>query len=175
VVTETGEEDGGGETVELDTDGDGLGDSIDPEPETFSAWGIINPVMGRPVCLVELDGFTYTYIAGTAVTRTLGTGPSLPGKTGSGKPGAGGTAPFGISGFLGRTLTIVQVDGMTDRSQATLDRIACGGISTPEDFEYGIYIISEDDAPADAKVGIGDFKAGPAVLEGILTDHNVLK
>lgn len=169
---DTGEDDD--DVVEVDSDGDGLGDSIDPEPQTFSAWGIINPVMGLPVCLAEQAGFEYTYIAGTAFTLGF---TSSPGGLGSadkfplkGLPGThAGALSSGKTFGSHRNLTIVQVDGMTDRSQASLDRIACGGISTPEGFEYGIYVVSPADGTVtDDKILLPGDRVGP-VAPGVVS------
>jgi hypothetical protein len=126
-----------------DADLDGLAASIDPDDSSFTSWGFINKDGGKQICLAEQNGYEYIYIAGTKSAKKTG---SVIGAITIAMQKPIITQGVGLTGHaLGRYKNRrIQVDGVLDHSQATLDTVGYGGISCPADLEYGIYMVIAD-------------------------------
>jgi hypothetical protein len=154
---------------EIDTDGDGLGVTIDPKDTVANDWGYIDFDTGTPVCLAEQDEYSYTYVAGTK-GFVLNKGIAI------GSPMQTMNLQVANNGIISPTLPMgggVRVTGIVDKSKATLDTLACGGISlvteygydSVEDFKYGIYILSEKNGLGSLQISPGPI--GPINIGGI--------
>lgn len=126
-------DDGNGATDPDDPDGDGLAESVDPDPATANAWGYIDVNdFSDPGCVPEKVINEYFYVKGS-------TGPVLS----AGDAVKGKTLPAAMSvGSAGLAVAGAKSVSGTEKSAATLTTYACVGASAAEDFDYGIYVVS---------------------------------
>lgn len=119
-----------------DADGDGLDESIDPDPEKANSWGYVDADdYDEAGCVPEKAYNDYDYVKGTsgfiktvpAASRTM--------KTAKVSSGVAVTQDLSVAG-------LDRVSGVTDKSRANLATYACVGASAEDAFDYGIYIVS---------------------------------
>jgi hypothetical protein len=116
-----------------DPDGDGLAESVDPDPATANAWGYIDVNdFSDPGCVPEKIINEYFYVKGSP-SPVLGAGGAINSKV------LPATKSVGSLGLVGSGFK--SVSG-AEKSAATLTTYACVGASAAEDFDYGIYVVS---------------------------------